>query len=452
MIAATPKPRRQKRQWTSRADRFLLIAATLREFCCYASVREICNSLSASGHRAHDFKVTADLLELVKAGTVDRVGSGGRRSPYLYCLVNEDIPAPPQVFNKLPPPNPSLGGRASAASLTPAERSSRSRRVASHRWQQQQKITAEQTKAAVNESGSVAAAAKALGLSRETIYKRLRSIPPVEKPPPEPPTPRLAPVPLTPPPPGLDLDALWNLYQTDRGRGIRNAIAEHYIKLVGGIHAKLANTLPSEVDTDSLSTAGHFGLLEAIEHFDPARGVKFNSYAPRIIKGRMLDELRKMDFVPRLVRVQFSKLRAAADDFFVRTGREPTTAELASDLEISISSLEQMQDTCRRIGVISLDKAQYQNDAGDSVTDQAKFIDRTASDPSRRLRDREFLHKITTGLNKSERLIVIAYYFEDQTMREIGEQLGLSESRVSRMHSNIIERLQRKFGRSERVA
>jgi RNA polymerase sigma factor for flagellar operon FliA len=204
--------------------------------------------------------------------------------------------------------------------------------------------------------------------------------------------------------------------------------------------------LPDGVDLDDLISAGVFGLMDAIDAFDLNRGVKFETYCVPRIRGAMLDELRTMDWVPRLVRSKASKLNEANRQLEARLGRQPTEHELAEYLQISPVELEKMVSDANAVNLISLNKKWYETDSYKDVREIDILEDKKGEDPTRRIQKNDLMRLVTRGLNRNERLIIILYYYESLTMKEIGATLDLSESRVSQMHTSIVERLQSQLG------
>jgi RNA polymerase sigma factor for flagellar operon FliA len=199
--------------------------------------------------------------------------------------------------------------------------------------------------------------------------------------------------------------------------------------------------LPDGVDLNDMISAGVFGLMDAIESFDMNRGVKFETYCVPRIRGAMLDELRTMDWVPRLVRSKASKLEAARKQLEAATGRPPTDVELATKLEIPMDEYEKMRAEASAVNLVSLNKKWYETDSYKDVREIDIIEDTKGEDPTHGIQKRDVMRLVTKGLNRNERLIIILYYYEELTMKEIGQTLGLSESRVSQMHSSIVARL-----------
>ena len=246
-----------------------------------------------------------------------------------------------------------------------------------------------------------------------------------------------------------DEDAqLWRLYKKDMSnRALRNRLVERYLPLVKYNGERIWSRLPEGVELDDLISAGVFGLMDAIDAFDLARGVKFETYCVPRIRGAMLDELRTMDWVPRLVRSKASKLNEAMKTLEAKLGRSPSGPELAQQLGLTVPELEKMILDANAVNLISLNKKWYETDSYKDVREIDILEDKKGEDPTKRIQKNDLMRLVTKGLNRNERLIVILYYYEELTMKEIGATLDLSESRVSQMHSSIVQRLQSQLQR-----
>jgi RNA polymerase sigma factor for flagellar operon FliA len=227
-----------------------------------------------------------------------------------------------------------------------------------------------------------------------------------------------------------DVSEVWITYKQDQtNQELRNRLMERYLPLVRYNAERVWSKLPEGVDLNDLMSAGVFGLMDAIEAFDMDRGVKFETYCVPRIRGAMLDELRTMDWVPRLVRSKASKVEAARKVVEARVGRPPTEAEIAEQMSLPINEFERMKAEASAINLVSLEKKWYETDSYEGIQKM------------------DVMKLVTKGLNRNERLIIILYYYEELTMKEIGNTLGLSESRVSQMHSSIVARLKEQLDR-----
>jgi len=244
-----------------------------------------------------------------------------------------------------------------------------------------------------------------------------------------------------------DVEQLWIEFKRDlSNQELRNRLVEIYLPLVKYNGERIWARLPEGVELDDLISAGVFGLMDAIDAFDLSRGVKFETYCVPRIRGAMLDELRTMDWVPRLVRSKASKLNEAMKSLEARLGRQPNESELAQELQISVPELEKMMLDANAVNLISLNKKWYETDSYKDVREIDILEDKKGEDPTKRIQKNDLMRLVTKGLNRNERLIIILYYYEELTMKEIGATLDLSESRVSQMHSSIVQRLQGQLG------
>ncbi len=245
-----------------------------------------------------------------------------------------------------------------------------------------------------------------------------------------------------------DVADVWDQFKKDPSRKeLRNRLIEHYLPLVKYNGERIWQRLPDGVELDDLISAGVFGLMDAINAFDMGRGVKFETYCVPRIRGAMLDELRSMDWVPRLVRSKASKLNEGLKTLEAALGRSPNENELATHMGISVAEMEKMIADANAVNLISLNKKWYETDSYKDVREIDILEDKKGEDPTRRIQKSDLMRLVTKGLNRNERLIIILYYYEEMTMKEIGATLDLSESRVSQMHSAIVQRLQGQLGR-----
>src|SRR5512134_1445997 len=253
---------------------------------------------------------------------------------------------------------------------------------------------------------------------------------------------------MTAAPPAEEIEQVWREYKIDPSRKeLRNRLVERYLPLVKYNGERIWARLPEGVELDDLISAGVFGLMDAIDAFDLDRGVKFETYCVPRIRGAMLDELRTMDWVPRLVRSKHTKLEDARKRLEAELGRPPRAEEMAAKLGVSIEEFEKIHGDATAVSLVSLNKKWYETDSYKDVREIDILEDKKAEDPTRRIQKNDLMRLVTKGLNRNERLIIILYYYEELTMKEIGATLDLSESRVSQMHSSIVQRLQGQLGR-----
>ena len=235
---------------------------------------------------------------------------------------------------------------------------------------------------------------------------------------------------------------VWQAYKTTASEDLRNFLIEHYLQLVRSTAERMHMRLPGEVDVEDLMSAGLFGLMDAIDAFDLERGVKFETYCTQRIRGAIFDELRAMDWVPRLVRSRTAKVERARKSLEMELGRRPTDKEVCGRLKVTKAEYKKLSKDSKPVNIVSLNRKWFETDSSKDSREIDVIQDSRQEDPLVELHKRDLKLLITKGLSRAERLIVILYYYEEMTMKEIGITLDLSESRVSQMHSSILARLQ----------
>jgi RNA polymerase sigma factor for flagellar operon FliA len=255
----------------------------------------------------------------------------------------------------------------------------------------------------------------------------------------------------------ISTEDLWGVYRTEAAKkaaqkpnkvdALRNILIERHYPLVRYIAERLLQTLPKSIELDDLVSAGLFGLMDAIRGFDVSRGIKFKTYCSTRIRGAILDQLRSQDWVPRLVRLKASRIERALQKLTAEYGREPTHAELARSLDMDHTDLNKEIQDSRAKTMFSLSE-KWEDDEG-SVEKVEVLEDKTAVDPVTELNRRDLMGFITRALTHKERFIIEQYYQYGHTMREIGEMLALTESRVCQIHSNVMGRLKGLLGQKQ---
>jgi RNA polymerase sigma factor FliA len=234
---------------------------------------------------------------------------------------------------------------------------------------------------------------------------------------------------------------VWREYKKSESEEIRNFLMVKYLDLVKYTAERMHTRLPGEVDVEDLMSAGLFGLMDAIDAFDLERGVKFETYCSQRIRGAIFDELRMMDWVPRLVRSRTAKVDKARKALEMQHGRKPTESEICGRLQVTEEEYHKLQRDSRPVGVVSLNRKWFETDSNKDVSEIDVVQDTRQENPLTEVQRKDLKTLITKGLSRAERLIIILYYYEGMTMKEIGLTLDLSESRVSQMHSSILARL-----------
>lgn len=234
---------------------------------------------------------------------------------------------------------------------------------------------------------------------------------------------------------------VWETYRKEPSQDLRNYLMEKFLHLVRYNAERIYTRLPDEVDIEDLMSAGLFGLMDAIDAFDLERQVKFETYCAPRIRGAILDELRTMDWVPRLVRSRTHKVENARMRLEMELGRAPSTEEISARLGIDGEELKKVLKDGSAVSITSLSRQRYHSDSSREVREIDVIEDGRQSNPLSEIQRRDLKELLTKGLSRAERLIVVLYYYEEMTMKEIGTTLDLSESRVSQMHSSILARL-----------
>ncbi len=239
----------------------------------------------------------------------------------------------------------------------------------------------------------------------------------------------------------LDITTAWKQYKKNPTKDLRNRLVEQYMHIVRFNAERIHAKLPNEVEIDDLTSAGMFGLIDAIDAFDLGRGVKFETYCSPRIRGAILDELRSMDWVPRLVRNRSQKIQSATKALQSELGRIPSDREVAERIGVSNTEFTRMVRDSNAVSMTSLSRKAFGGDSSSEVSELEILRDESSINPVTEMQKSDLKELIQKGLSQPERLILMLYYYEEMTMKEIGLTLDLSESRVSQMHSAIVDRL-----------
>jgi len=244
-------------------------------------------------------------------------------------------------------------------------------------------------------------------------------------------------------PPHVDdvLGGHWHAFKSTGAIEAREKLILHYAPLVKYVASRVATGLPSSVEQADLVSYGVFGLIDALQKFEPGRGNKFETYAIPRIKGAIIDELRAMDWVPRSVRFKAREIEKAHTDLEAMLKRQPTEREMAERLGITLRELHDVVSQISFVSVLALDElVSVGADRGDQVSLVDTLVDKTL-DPTSGVESQEtrgMLAAAINSLSEREKIVVTLYYFEGLTLSEIGEILGVTESRVCQIHTKAV--------------
>jgi RNA polymerase sigma factor for flagellar operon FliA len=249
-----------------------------------------------------------------------------------------------------------------------------------------------------------------------------------------------------------DVIEIWRTYRRTSDPALRDRLILMYAPIVKYVAGRLGSGLPAHVDEGDLVSYGLLGLISAIERYDPDRDVKFETYAIARIKGSILDELRALDWVPRSVRSRARQIERAMSELEAKLGRAPNDEEVAKKVGITVEELEDSLTDISRSSIAALDELWTISGSGgdqvaliDTIEDTQGPAPTTALDRSEM---KEMIADSISRLPEREKLVITLYYYEDLTLREIGEVLGVTESRVSQLHTKAILRLKARLSGS----
>lgn len=244
--------------------------------------------------------------------------------------------------------------------------------------------------------------------------------------------------------PTADVAVLWARYKDEGDTAARDALILNFSPLVKYVAGRLAASLPQTVETADLISYGIFGLIDAIEKYDPDRAIKFETYAIARIKGAIIDELRAMDWVPRSVRSRAREIEQAYVDLENSLKRVPTDAEVASHLGVSLSEYHDILAKLSYTSVVSFEELWVGGDREDGQSAISSIRDDRADDPVTVFESTEIKKILADAIERlpdREKTVIALYYYEGLTLKEIGQVLGVTESRVSQLHTKAVLRL-----------
>jgi RNA polymerase sigma factor for flagellar operon FliA len=249
-----------------------------------------------------------------------------------------------------------------------------------------------------------------------------------------------------------DIERLWSTYKTSGSQKARDQLIVHYSPLVKYVAGRVAVGLPQNVEQADLVSYGLFGLIDAIDKFEPERGFKFETYAISRIKGNILDELRAIDWVPRSVRAKARQIENAYASLEAKLHRAPTEEEVADELDMTKDQLQTSLSKISFVGVVALDEFVGSSDreSGATLGDTVAADVEGPGDIFEVQEMRGLLAEAINRLPEREKVVLTLYYYEGLTLAQIGEVIGVTESRVCQIHTNAILQLRSRMQASER--
>jgi RNA polymerase sigma factor for flagellar operon FliA len=242
---------------------------------------------------------------------------------------------------------------------------------------------------------------------------------------------------------GIPTDELWQQYRHSKATEIRNRLVARYLYLVKMASDRVAPDLPGTIDREELMGAGVLGLMQAIEKYDDAQGARFETYCVPRIRGAILDELRNFDWMPRLLRSKAHRVRETYSSLVQVLGRAPTDQEIAGNLGLSNREYNIIAMHASSPAAWSLDSGK-----SDDFTAMDFVRDYKAPNPAEVIEKRE-MREVVTGVIKSlpstDRLVILLYYYDRLTMKQIGEVLRITESRICQVHNEVLAKLHRRL-------
>ncbi len=250
-----------------------------------------------------------------------------------------------------------------------------------------------------------------------------------------------------------ELVEIWRQYKEEGRQEAREKLILHYAPLVKYVAGRVSSGLPANIEYSDLVSYGIFGLIDAIEKYDTGRGIKFETYAISRIKGSIIDELRAIDWVPRSVRFKARELEKAYVLLEGQLKRMPTDEEVARELGLSMDDFYSLLNQMSFISLVALDEMwNVGGEKGDKLSLVDTLEDVKAKDPSKSYEVEERKNILADAINRlpeREKIVISLYYYEGLTLKEIGEVLGVTESRVCQMHTKAILRLKGRLGASQ---
>ncbi len=237
----------------------------------------------------------------------------------------------------------------------------------------------------------------------------------------------------------MDVNTLWKKYATTHSTEDRNALIEHYAPLVKVVAGRLSMYVGNHVEYDDLCSYGSFGLIDAISKFDYTKGIKFETYATIRIRGEIIDQIRRFDWLPKALRELQKNIDTARQELFATLGREPSDEELANALDLSLEAYYDKIEKLKIKDIISLEsllETEYE-----PIGSQYQHRFDTPEEAYNRQELVQIVEQSMGVLTEKEKQVLLLFYYEDLTQKEIAETLGVSESRVSQLHTRVLSKM-----------
>ncbi len=248
-----------------------------------------------------------------------------------------------------------------------------------------------------------------------------------------------------------ELEKLWEVYKKTPKKEIKDKLIVGYAPLAKYIAGRMNVYLANNVEYDDLVSYGIFGLIDAVDKFNLTKNVKFETYATLRIRGSILDNIRKQDWIPRVLRQKQKQLEKALKELEAELGRFPNDEEIAKKLDIKVDEVTKLVQETNVASIISLDDYTDQNYESNILEIKE---DSSSMTPEKQVENEELkqmLKEAMEDLNEREKKLVFLYYFEELTLKEISKVLEVSESRISQLHSNILLKLRKKLGKYQSI-
>jgi len=243
---------------------------------------------------------------------------------------------------------------------------------------------------------------------------------------------------------------LWKEYKSTKNADIRSYLVEKYSPLVKHVAGRIAVGMPQNVEFDDLVSYGVFGLLDAIEKFDPVREIKFKTYAMTRIRGSIFDELRSVDWIPRSIRQKAKQLEQIIAQLENQDGKKVDDEAIAKELGVSVNELNSLMTKLSGTSLVSLNDIWFLGDENDEVSFMETLESPQNLNPDQIIEKEEIKNIIVDAIKTlpdKEKKVIVLYYYEDLTLKEIGQVLEVTESRISQLHTKAVMRLRSKLGK-----